>query len=55
MAVTCPWCYENLELWVDADSVGAMVQDCDVCCRPWQLHISRDAETGAPRVDVTRA
>ena len=53
--VTCPWCYEPLELWVDADVEGSMVQDCDVCCRPWQLFISRDPDTGMPHVDVMRA
>jgi hypothetical protein len=38
--VTCPWCGENLELWVDRDTAGTLVQDCDVCCRPWQVHVS---------------
>lgn len=53
--VTCPWCYEQLDLWVDVDIEGSMVQDCDVCCRPWQVHVSRDPETGRPMVMLQRS
>jgi hypothetical protein len=31
-----------------------MVQDCDVCCRPWQLFVERD-EDGRLYVGVERA
>lgn len=30
----CPWCGEALEVWVERDGVGSLLQDCDVCCRP---------------------
>jgi hypothetical protein len=40
--VQCPYCFEQLELYVDPDTIGSMVQDCDVCCRPWQVHVTRD-------------
>lgn len=53
--VQCPWCGESLELWVEPDTRGVMVQDCDVCCRPWQVHVSWDEETGTCQVMVTRS
>jgi hypothetical protein len=54
VTVTCPYCFEVLELHVDPDSTGEMVQDCDVCCRPWAVRVSRDEE-GELMVTVDRA
>jgi hypothetical protein len=45
--VQCPWCGESIEVWVEPDSVGSTVQDCDVCCRPCELVIRMDEEGGA--------
>jgi hypothetical protein len=45
--VQCPWCGEAIEVWVEPDSVGTTVQDCDVCCRPCELVIQTDDEGGA--------
>ena len=42
--VHCPYCFEAIELYVDPETEGSMVQDCDVCCRPWQLRVSRDED-----------
>jgi hypothetical protein len=53
--VRCPYCYEALELWVDPDTRGSFVQDCDVCCRPWQVYVERDPETGELYASVQRA
>lgn len=53
--VRCPYCYEELELYVDPDTRGRFVQDCDVCCRPWQVFVERDEETGEPLVQLARA
>ncbi len=52
--VTCPYCFEAIELYVDPDTTGEMVHDCDVCCRPWTVVVSRDAD-GALVVSVGRA
>lgn len=52
--LACPWCFELQELWVDPETEGSFVQDCDVCCRPWQVTVSRD-EQGQLAVDVSRA
>jgi hypothetical protein len=41
-------------VYVDPDSRGEMVQDCDVCCRPWHVHVDRD-EDGTPVVFLSRA
>ncbi len=42
--VDCPCCGETNWLELDPLTVGVMVQDCEVCCRPWQLTISRDQD-----------
>lgn len=51
--VTCPYCGEEVEIYVEPDVRGTFVQDCEVCCNPWLVRVSSD---GAERmVDVTRA
>jgi len=52
--ITCPYCFESVEVYVDPENEGELSQDCDVCCRPWALHISRDTE-GNPIVHAGRA
>lgn len=51
--VRCPYCHEKVELYVDPDTSGTIIEDCAVCCRPWTVTIERDGEK--LRVDVTRA
>lgn len=51
-AVTCPYCGEPIELYVETDVRGRFVQDCEVCCRPWLVELRGD---GAEReVSVRR-
>lgn len=52
--VRCPYCHERQLLVVDPGTEGAFVQDCDVCCRPWQVAVSRD-DQGELCVEVERA
>ena len=52
--IRCPYCHEEVGLYVDPGSAGEMIQDCDVCCRPWRLWVERD-EGGELRVAVDRA
>ena len=52
--VVCPYCSERVELYVDPDTSGSFVQDCDVCCHPWAVRVSRDGE-GSLHVEVERA
>jgi hypothetical protein len=44
LTAQCPYCGEEVEVY--ADEVGATdeqyVEDCPVCCRPWQVHVFRD-------------
>jgi hypothetical protein len=54
VVVTCPYCFESMELELEADERGEMVQDCDVCCQPWLVVVTRDAE-GFVSVRVDRA
>ena len=53
--VSCPYCYQAVELWVDPETRGSFVEDCEICCRPWQVHVEREAETGEPIIQVSRA
>ncbi len=43
--MSCPYCGEPAELDVD-ESVPrqSYVQDCPVCCQPWQVDVSRDRD-----------
>lgn len=44
--VSCPYCGERIEVYLDPESVGEMVHDCEVCCNPWRLLVERDEEGG---------
>ena len=54
--VSCPCCGEVVTLGVDpaGGAVQAYVEDCQVCCRPWQVRLSYD-EHGAAHVWVEAA
>jgi hypothetical protein len=51
--VRCPYCREWVDLYVDPDTTGMLVEDCAVCCRPWAITVERDG--GRLRVHVSRA
>ena len=51
--VTCPYCGEELEIYVEPEVRGSFVQDCEVCCNPWRVTVvGRGVDRG---VDVARA
>ena len=50
--VVCPYCGEESELYVEPDVHGTLVQDCEVCCNPWQVSVWW--EDGERYVDVRR-
>ncbi|HEY1100744.1 MAG TPA: CPXCG motif-containing cysteine-rich protein [Myxococcota bacterium] len=52
--VTCPYCFENVEMELDPETVGELVHDCEVCCNPWRVFVRRTSK-GKPIVDVDRA
>jgi hypothetical protein len=51
--VTCPYCDEQVEIYLEPDVKGTFVQDCEVCCNPWLLRI--DGEDEGRTVTATRA
>ena len=53
VSVTCPYCGEQVDIYVDPDVRGTFVQDCEVCCNPWRVRVARD--DGELFVDVARA
>lgn len=53
-AVQCPYCGEACTLGVERDVEGSFIQDCEVCCRPWAVTVSRD-EDGEMYVSVERS
>ncbi|MGH9441159.1 MAG: CPXCG motif-containing cysteine-rich protein [Thermoanaerobaculia bacterium] len=50
--VTCPYCGENVEVFLEEDLAGDLVQDCEVCCNPWTVRISGSGE--GRRIEVAR-
>jgi hypothetical protein len=50
--VVCPYCGEVVTLYLEPDVMGTLVQDCEVCCRPWRVDVLRDREYRY--VDVSR-
>jgi len=55
VAVRCPYCGERLQTRVDltADE-PRYIEDCEVCCRPIEFHIERDAGGGLVALQVRR-
>ena len=51
--VTCPFCGELVEIYIEPDARGTFVQDCEVCCNPWRVRISDQDDERI--VNVTRA
>jgi len=51
--VTCPYCGEEVEIHVEEDVSGSFVQDCEVCCNPWLVRLTRASD--GPSVSVRRA
>ena len=41
-SVTCPYCGEEVSIQLEPDVRGDVIQDCEVCCRPWLIRIECD-------------
>ncbi len=52
--VTCPYCGEEIEIYIELDVRGSYIQDCEVCCNPWKVHVTREHD-GEVYVEVSRA
>jgi hypothetical protein len=46
VVVTCPYCGEENPIVLDPGGGTAQdyVEDCQVCCRPWQVHVRWDRD-----------
>lgn len=55
-AVLCPYCGETVEIALDPGSGPRQeyVEDCQVCCRPWTVHVTYRPD-GSAEVDVEAA
>jgi hypothetical protein len=51
--VTCPYCGEEVEIYVESDQRGSFVQDCEVCCNPWRVRVIGKGDERS--VDIARA
>ncbi|HEU4929742.1 MAG TPA: CPXCG motif-containing cysteine-rich protein [Candidatus Krumholzibacteria bacterium] len=42
----CPYCGETVELDIDegGGSRQSYVEDCPVCCQPWQVDVEQDRD-----------
>lgn len=42
----CPWCGEPVTLLLDPGGAATQqyVEDCSVCCRPWDVQVTWDAD-----------
>ena len=49
--VTCPYCGEDVEIYLERDVKGTLVQDCEVCCNPWRVRIRGVGEEREISVD----
>ena len=51
--IQCPYCLEQVHLFVDPGTQGSLIEDCEVCCQPWEVDVERSG--GRLSVVVTRA
>jgi hypothetical protein len=54
--VTCPYCGEVVTISLDpgGGASQAYVEDCQVCCQPWQVYVDYD-DRGRAHVRVEEA
>ena len=52
-AVTCPYCGEAQEIYLEPDVEGDLVLDCEVCCNPWNVRVWEDGRRR--RVSISRS
>ena len=49
MTVECPYCGEAVEIYLEPDVMGTLVQDCEVCCNPWRSACMDTVTSGGSR------
>lgn len=54
--ISCPYCGESFDTSVDASAGStSYVEDCQVCCKPIEIHLRVDAHDAITRVDARRS
>ena len=55
--VECPYCGEEIEMTLDPGSGEHQeyVEDCEVCCQPWQVTVHYEADGSANVIVVPLA
>jgi hypothetical protein len=43
-SVDCPYCGEMVEIYLEPDVGGTLIQDCEVCCNPWTVRVTREGD-----------
>lgn len=48
LSSSCPYCGEAVDLVIEegGGSPQSYVEDCPVCCRPWQVEVTHVPEDG---------
>ena len=49
--VECPYCGETVEIYIEPDVRGTLIQDCEVCCNPWRVRVRGAREEREVSVD----
>lgn len=52
--VRCPYCGRANRIVLSPETEGTLVQDCEVCCKPWQVVVRLEGD-GTRQVRVERA
>ena len=52
--ISCPYCGEGISVLVDPTEMGEdYIEDCQVCCRPIEFHVSEELDgTASVRVQT---
>ena len=51
--IQCPYCGQSFEIVIDTSTgFQRFTTDCEVCCRPWRVDVTRDSEYRY--VDISR-
>jgi NAD-dependent SIR2 family protein deacetylase len=51
VTVSCSHCGDQVDVFIEADLAGTMVQDCEVCSQMWRMTVGW--EGGEVMVNVT--
>ena len=54
-SAVCPFCWEEFPLFLDPDQGSAsLTVDCDICCRPIEVRVNIDPQSGALNLSFDR-